>query len=82
VQEKGWSSLKNGELLRVSASEFDVFITADQNIEYQQNLSLFDIAVVVLVASHNRVESLQPLIPKLNEVLKITQPGEIILISA
>jgi len=82
VQEKGWSSLKNGELLRVSASEFDVFITADQNIEYQQNLSLFDIAVVVLVAPHNRVESLQPLIPKLNEVLKITQPGEIILISA
>ena len=67
VQEKGWSGMKNGELLRVAENEFDVWVTADQNIEYQQNLSRFNIAVVVLVAPNNRLETLLPMI------LKVTQ---------
>ncbi len=82
VQEKGWSSMKNSELLRVAENEFDVLVTADQNIEYQQNLSLFNIAVVVLVAHNNRLETLQPLMSKLHEVLKTIQPHEVIHIVA
>ena len=39
VQEKGWAGMKNGELLRSAENEFDVWVTADRNIEYQQNLS-------------------------------------------
>ena len=60
----GWTGLSNGALLRRAAAEFDAVVTADQNIEFQQNLSALPIAVVVLVASSNRLESLEPLIPQ------------------
>ena len=60
VQEKGWSGMKNGELLSRAENEFDVWLTADQNIESQQNLNRFDIAVVVLVAPQNKLEVLLP----------------------
>lgn len=65
VREIGWSGVKNGELLVQAAARFDVFITADQNLRYQQNLSALPITVVVLVAKSNRIETLRPLIPKL-----------------
>ena len=80
VQEKGWSGVKNGELLRMAESEFDVWVTADKNIEYQQNLDRFDIAVVVLVASRNRLDVLLPLMPQLHEVLPVIQPRQIVYI--
>jgi hypothetical protein len=37
VQERGWSSVKNGELLRTASMEFDVLVTADKNLQHQQN---------------------------------------------
>ncbi len=70
VQEKGWSGIENGDLLHIAEKEFDVWLTADRNIEYQQNLIHFDIAVVVLVAYRNRLDALLPLIPQLREVLQ------------
>jgi hypothetical protein len=82
VQEKGWSSTKNSELLRLAEKEFDVLVTADRNLEYQQNLSLFDIAVVVFVVPNNRLETLQPLMPKLHEFLKTIQFHEVVHIEA
>lgn len=60
VQEMGWSALKNGELLRRAVDEFDVFVTADQNLQYQQNIKALPIAVAVLVAKSNRIQSLRP----------------------
>lgn len=66
VQEMSWSSMKNGELLvRAAAGQFDVFITADQNLQYQQNLNALPLAVVVVVAKSNRITDLRPLIPEL-----------------
>jgi hypothetical protein len=53
VGEMGWSGLKNGELLIQAARTFDVMLTADQNIEFQQNLQRLPIAVVVLIAYRN-----------------------------
>ena len=82
VQEKGWSGMKNGELLRVAESEFDVWVTADQNIEYQQNLNRFNIAVIVLVAPNNRLGTLLPMIPKLHEVLLAIRPHQVIYIDS
>ncbi|RKU33914.1 hypothetical protein C6499_00370 [Candidatus Poribacteria bacterium] len=82
VQEKGWSGMKNGELLRSAEKEFDVWITADRNIEYQQNLSRFDIAIIVLIAPRNQLEFLLPLIPRLNETLQTIQAGQITYIDA
>ena len=78
VQERGWSSKKNGELLRLLQDEFDVFLTADQNLTYQQNLSNARVAVIVLVARNNRMEALKPVMPKVQEVLKSIQPGEVV----
>jgi predicted nuclease of predicted toxin-antitoxin system len=53
VPEAGWASKKNGELLRLAATNFDVLLTNDQNMEHQQNLKKFDLAFVVLVAPTN-----------------------------
>src|SRR6266542_4012666 len=59
VAEAGWSGVENGELLRLAATRFDIFITADQNLQFQQNLSALPITVAVLVARNNKPESLQ-----------------------
>ena len=67
--EMGWASKTNGELLALAAVDFDVFVTSDRNLSYQQNLSTFNIAVIVLVAASNRFGDLRPLVPRLLEVL-------------
>jgi len=80
VQEKGWAGMKNGELLRRAENDFNVWVTADQNIEHQQNLKQFSIAVVVLVVPRNELESLLPLMPRLQEALRTVQPHQIVYI--
>ena len=74
--------MKNGELLRIAENEFDVWVTADQNIEYQQNLSRFNIAVVVLVAPNNRLETLLPIILKLRKALLSIRPHQVVYIDS
>jgi predicted nuclease of predicted toxin-antitoxin system len=69
VQEVGWSGLKNGELLARSAGRFDAFVTADQNLRYQQNLSTLPVSVVVLAARSNRMQDLRVLVPELLRAL-------------
>lgn len=54
VQRQGWAGLKNGVLLRAAAAEFDVFLTGDQNLQFQQNFAGLSLAVIVLVAFNNR----------------------------
>lgn len=70
VQEMGWSGFKNGDLIARARHEFDVFLTADQNLRYQQNLSTLTMAVAVLVAKNNRIETLRPLVPELLQSLE------------
>ena len=74
VQEMGWCALKNGELLGRAAGLFDVFLTADQNLQYQQNLQILPIAVAVLVAKSNRIQSLKPLVPQRLSALASLEP--------
>ena len=69
VQDEGWTSAKNGKLLALAATRFDAFITADRNLEFQQNLLNLPIAVVVLIARKNRVQDLEPLLPELATLL-------------
>ena len=78
VQEMGWSALKNGELLRRATAQFDVFVTADQNLQYQQNLQTLPLAVAVLVAKSNRIQSLKPLVPELLSALASLQPRTLV----
>jgi len=61
VAEAGWSGRRNGELLQIAAGRFDLFVTADQNLQFQQNLSALPISVAILVARDNRLSTLRPL---------------------
>ncbi|MBN3938618.1 MAG: hypothetical protein V7L21_08335 [Nostoc sp.] len=79
VVEMGWSGKKNGELLQLMAQEsFTVLPTTHQNLRYQQNLQQAGVAVVVLVASSNRLPDLLPLIPSVHSVLETIAPGVVV----
>lgn len=78
VRQAGWAGLANGDLLRRAAGQFDVLVTGDRNLEYQQNRANLPIPVVILVAVSNRIESLQPLAPELLQVLAGIGPGQIL----
>jgi hypothetical protein len=75
VPQMGWAGIKNGQLLALAETEFDVFITVDRNLSFQQNLPQFKIAVVVLHAFSNRLADLKPLAPKILEVLATVTKG-------
>ena len=75
AREMGWTGLKNGELLTVASKQFDVFVTVDRNLSFQQNLPTFDIAVVVLRSGSNRLVDLQRLVPDLIESLATAKRG-------
>ena len=74
VRSAGWSGVKNGKLLALAASRFDVFVTADRNLEYQQNLATLPIAVVVLAVRGTRIEAILPLVPELLVLLNQLAP--------
>jgi hypothetical protein len=78
----GWASKKNGQLLALAQGDFDIFLTSDRNLSHQQNLSTFDIAVVVLVAPSNRIDDLRPLVPRLLEILPTARRGAATLVAA
>lgn len=78
VTERGWSGIKNGQLLALAESEFDVFLTVDQNLKYQQNLESFDIGIILLIAINNRLKTLLPLMPETREALENIKTGDLI----
>lgn len=80
VREMGWTGTKNGALLRLAENEFDVFITSDRNLSYQQNLRSMALSIIVLVAPNNRLDTLQALIPQVISLLSRIEPGEIVYI--
>jgi hypothetical protein len=82
VPEQGWQSMKNGELLRRAGDAFDVFVTADQNLEHQQNIASLSLAVVVLVAATNRLEAYASLARRLGEAVRTARPGSITRVAA
>ena len=77
VFDRGWAGLTNGRLLTVAAAEFDVFLTADQNLQYQQNLQNHKIGVVVVAAVTNRLADLEPLVSSMLEACQGIRPGEV-----
>jgi hypothetical protein len=71
----GWSTIRNGELLALAEKEFDVFVTVDRNLSFQQNIPAFAIAVVVLRARSNRLADLRPLIAALLTAISNAKKG-------
>lgn len=80
VPQQGWAGVKNGNLLRLAETEFEVFVTVDGNLTYQQNFQSLVLGIIVLVAPSNQLESLKPLVPEILRVLETIQSGEIMYI--
>jgi hypothetical protein len=75
VAEEGWAGVKNGELLQLAASRFDLILTVDRNLEYQQSFSGLALAVVVVHAPSNDVAVLRPLMPAVLAAICEAKPG-------
>jgi hypothetical protein len=83
AREMGWAALKNGRLLEeATAAGFEVLLTVDQNIRYQQNLTGCSIAVVVLIAGGITVEDLRPLVPAVEKALTRVKHGQVYEVTA
>lgn len=82
VQEEGWSSVRNGELLRRASETFDVLVTADQRLQYQQNIRQFRIGVVVLDVRDTRLPHLRLLLSELRSAIAAVAPGAVIRVKA
>jgi len=81
VEEAGFKGLKNGRLLQAASGQYEVLITVDQNLKYQQNLKTLALAVIVLKAKRSTYPMLKPLMPRVLEALEEIRPGEIIVLS-
>jgi hypothetical protein len=80
VADQGWLGISNGKLLALAAAEFDVFVTVDRNLAFQQHLPQFDIAVILLRAKTNRIADLVALVPELVSVIPNAKSGVVTLI--
>ena len=79
VVDMGWSSKRNGELLRLMVtSRFEALLTVDQNLSFQQNLRASNIGVVLVLAKTNRIKELRPLVPQMLEALSHVKAGELV----
>lgn len=77
VTRLGWQGIKNRELLRRAQGRFEVLVTMDQNLEFQQNIAGFEVTILVLLAPSNRMVHLRPLVPAILTALKTVRPGEL-----
>jgi predicted nuclease of predicted toxin-antitoxin system len=78
VREIGLGSKKNGELLALAEGEWDVLLTNDKNVKYQQNMEGRRISILILSAKSNRLRDLLPLIPACARALVSIQSGQVV----
>ena len=81
VAEMRWGGTKNGALLRRAASEFDVLLTVDQGIPYQQNIGGLSLALVIIKAPSNDINDLRPKMSEVLRVLETIQPGQVVQVA-
>ena len=82
VDEAGLKGLKNGDLLRSASGQYDVLVTVDQNLQYQQNIKSLSLAILVLAAKRNSYQALHPLMNQALDALERIKPGEVVTIKA
>lgn len=78
VREVGWEGVTNGKLLAQAEFLFDVLITVDKNLRYQQAFKNRVISVLILRAKSNDIEDLEPLVPAVLNALKSINPGQVL----
>ena len=82
VSRQGWKGKRNSELLRQAEATFDVLVTLDKGIEFQQNVSKYNIGVIQISARSSRLEDIQPAMLEVNQVLRDVQPGQVVHVTA
>ena len=73
----GWAGVKNSDLLRRMIGHYDVLITMDRGIEFQQPISTFPLGIVIVRAASNRMQHLRPLVPAILAAIGAIKPGRI-----
>ena len=82
ARDMQWDGKSNGELLALAKDNFDAFITADQHIEHQQNITEEDIPIIVLIARGNRIADYLPIISDILNALSNVKRGEVVGVGA
>ena len=82
VRERGWHGTRNGELLRAAASELDVMVTLDTNLQHQQNLLSLDLAIVLVTARDGKRQTVERAMPEVNRLLPTVRPGQLYVVAA
>ncbi len=82
VQQMHWGGLTNGALLQKAQTEFDVFLTGDTNLSFQQNLTKFNISVIVLEARSTRLIDTLQLMTQVLTILTSIEPGQVLRIGS
>jgi len=80
VEDAGFKGLENGDLLKAASGAYEVLITVDQNLPYQQNIADLSIAVLILAAKKNSYVRLKPLVPRALNALESMKVGDVIRI--
>ena len=80
VDDVGLKGLKNGELLRAASGKFDVVVTVDQKMPFQQNPAALELGLIILLAKRSRYQELKALVPKALEALTTIKTGDIVRI--
>lgn len=78
VRRVGYGAKKNGELLSLMEGQWDVLLTNDRNIKYQQNISGRNVSILILCAKSNRIKDLLPLMPACAQALLSLVPGSVV----
>jgi len=78
VRQTGFGSKRNGELLALAEGRWDVLLTSDRNIKYQQNMTGRRISIVILCGKSNRMKDLLPLMPACAQTLLSVQAGSVV----
>jgi hypothetical protein len=77
VSGRGWTGIKNGELLRRMNGQYDALVTMDRSIEFQQRIATLRFGIVLVRARSNRMQDLMPLVPSIRSALDTLKPGRI-----
>lgn len=78
AQGMGWSGIQNGQLLALAEPLFDVLVTIDKNIQYQQNMTGRRVSIVIIRGRSNRLVDLRPHFQACAEALQLIEPGQVI----
>lgn len=80
AEDAGLKGLENGDLLKAASGAYDVLITVERNIPYQQNIADLNIAILILTAKRNSYVRLKPLIPRALNALETMKVGDVVRI--